>query len=297
MTPDPMTPIALPTPALTSPFTAGDTSSGGVGRVVNTQVDSKNAILLIISDANINALLQAPLTATELLDNTGIALTYADMPSILTDTAGTAVNARAGGTTRSGTVYENPEIGSTNNFDSNNIYIDSHAPVVLGYDTQDNLEFTMIGEPLSRMPTTTDAFSGIYSGFAAIARNTLSAVHLHAHSTFQMQVTVANAMPTVSSFSASFAHTDGTSEGSVSASNISIDNNLGTFSGTATFTAGQRGTAGGGGVAVSIIPTGGTGTLLGQFHGVDAAGVTGAFHNSANTVLGGFAGSKEPPPQ
>ena len=288
MTPDPMMPIMLPIPALTSPFTAGDTSSGGVGRVVNTQVDSKDAILLIISDASINALLQAPLTATELLDNTGIALTYADMPSILTDTAGTAVNARAGGTTRSGTVYENPEIGSTNNFDSNNIYIDSHAPVVLGYDTQDNLEFTMIGEPLSRMPTTTDIFSGTYSGFAAMARNNIADVHVYSNSTFEMQVAVVNDMPTISNFSASFLDFVDRSTGSISASSIAINNN-GTFSGTATFTAGGRGIA-------SLVQTSGTGTLLGQFHGVDAAGVTGAFHNSANTVLGGFAGSKEPPP-
>ena len=283
------------------------TTSGGVGRILymaNTegnavdtnnmevtdqnsltpapiQVDSKDAVLLIISDENINALLTSPLTA-ELLDNTGVPITYADSPTITTTTTATAINARADGTMRSGSLYSLAVSGG--NSGTTSIYIDDHAPVVLGYEEQgDNLELTMIGEPL---PTAVTDFSGTYSGFAAATRILPIASSIISRTTnFKMVVGFANGESTITSFAANF----GATHGSISASNIPINANA-TFTsadgGTVTFTAATD-------TVTGTITTGGSGTLLGQFHGTTANGVTGAFHNSANTVLGGFAGSKE----
>ena len=294
MTPDPMMPpqpIAIPIPAIdfmAGAFDSTNTASGGVGRIVNTQVDSKDAILLIITDANIGALLQDPLTA-HLLDNTGVPFTYADMSSIQTTSQGTVVNARADNTLRSGLVYVRPLIGGTST-GGTSFYIDEHSPVVLAYESAgNNLQVTTIGEPLSRLPSTTDVFSGTYSGAAGASRIVLAPSLAHGYAPFKMVVGFANGESSITSFEANF----GDRHGSVSASSIPINNTNGTFTstggGTVNFTAGNDPDTG----IINSTANAGSGTLLGQFHGLDASGVTGAFHNSANTVLGGFAGSKE----
>ena len=287
MPPDPMPPIMLPTPALTSLFTTGSTTSGGVARVIDTQVNRKDAVLLIIAEANINALLQAPLT-TQLLDSTGAAINYAatPRPTLQTATTGTPVTISRGGITiTKGNLYTNP-LDSNNMRSFSNVYIDNSAPVVLNYEAPTganrgttSLEFTMIGEPLSRMPTTTDVFSGTYSGFAAVTRKSGVSI-LYDSGTFDMNVGFSNGMSTITNFEADFGE-----DGSVTASSININTN-GDFTGTANITAGTK-------FLPAIDSSDTSGSFYGQFHGLDAAGVTGVFHNSANTVLGGFAGSKE----
>ena len=253
------------------------------------EVDDKEAVLLIISDTNINALLQAPLT-TKLLD-LDTTITYADTPTIQ-DGAGSGRPIFAHSTDNtvvSGRIFPQPDSSASN------VYIDGHAPVVLGYEvstgfTGENPEFAIIGEPL---PTTLDDFSGTYSGFAAVARENSGRINSE-RGTFQMMVSFANGESTITRFDADFVSggfSSPTMSGSIDATNIPIANGI--FSnangGTVTFVAGPA--------ALSVINTdnAGSGTLLGSFHGTAGNGVTGAFHSANNSVFGGFAGSKETP--
>ena len=303
MTPDPD--IMMP-PTLETLFGTTDTGMrttvGGVGRVVgsNAEVDGKDAILMIISETAIGSLLDDPdnaTTGTKLLDEDATIDYSGARPTIKPNPASmTPFNARGTDNSgQSGIVYQPTAAAVGGSSDGSVVYIDDHAAVVLGYEnsTDANMEITMVGEPLSfsRMPTTMD-FSGTYSGFAtAISKTNTFSLLTESRNAFNM---VVGSTGSITSFDVNF----GAENGMVAAMNIPIDITDGTFASdensTVTFTAGSSdaGTINSTGASTS-------GTFLGQFHGMDAIGVTGAFHNSADaattapTVIGAFAGSKE----
>ena len=296
----PMLPSVLPIPEFETLFTAGDRTGGGIGRLAeNVMVDNQPAILLVMSNTGIGGLLDDP-TTTELLSNTAIidygAWSSASPQSVLTGTAITTVDINGRGTAnaKSGTVHA--QVGQAGGQASQTyVYIDDHAAVVLGYEAvgDGNLEFTMLGEPLSRMPT---AMTATYSGFANVAvKNNAGTLisNLSGSDTFDMEVNFGTAM--ITGFTATFGSSTAPSvpnlDGTVTASGITINAN-GDFSGTAAFAQGAGGADG-----ALISANDANGSIYGQFHGDEAVGVTGAFHNSDNSVLGGFAGSKEPPAQ
>ena len=258
------------------------------------QLDGEEAVLLVITDTDINALLQAPLRTQLLLDDGFVNYAATDANGNRQPTGnGRDLRAIMAHSTdnnlTSGRLFERQVDGTSTNTLA---YFDSHAPVVLGYESQDsrrNVEFTMIGEPF-RMPTTMDDFSGTWSGFAIAARRTFFG-RLVDDTSFSLRVDVTAGVPTIGNFSAVFTDVNDMTQGSVSASDIAIDTDHGTFSGAATFDD-SIGTG-------VVIHENGPGHLLGQFHGTDAAGVTGAFHNGSDTqapsIFGAFAGSKETP--
>ena len=284
MMPDPMTPMMMPLMSDTL-ATFATPSTGGVARVVtetinpsgmvtagsggvsfNTegqlQVDGKEAVVLVIANSGINALLQAPLM-TALLDEDAT-ITYADTPTIRTGTTGIEF--------ADGDFYLNL-VDDAGADDDIAVYIGEQAPVVMGYVKDGSAyEFTMVGEPLSRMPT---GMTATYSGFAVVGR-------VGNPTTGTLDMTVDFGTAAITDFEADFS-----GHGSVTASGIDINPN-GDFSGAVTFTAGTNQAP-----MINIINAGGSGTLYGQLHGTEATGVTGAFHNSGNNILGGFAGSKE----
>ena len=259
------------TPALTSEkLTSFPTpSTGGIARVADTQIDNTDAVLLIISETMIDMLQNSPAMTGLLSDNTTINYGAWDSANPQNAFGGTAtmtsnVNARGGSNTKSGTLYA---------LSSTSVYIDDHAPVVLGYASGgSNMEFISIGAPLSGIPTTMTA---TYSGLAAYAQKTLNQV-ISTNSVFEMEVNFGTS--NISNFTATFGQ-----DLTLTAANIRINPN-GTFNSAAGGTVTAR-------VGVRAIMQ--SGSLLGQFHGMDANGVTGAFHNDTNTFLGGFAGSKE----
>ena len=320
----------MPDPTLTfmpfSNLTINDTAGFGVGRRVRheptatpavtitpsvtwvsvhdttgqLQIDGKDAVLMVISDTAIDTLLSDP-GMTALLDEDAT-ITYAARPSIKTGT--TPSNITVNGSVRGAEYLPLDASGSSGD---TRIYIDNHAAVVLGYeiaanDGTANIEFTMLGEPLPRIPTTLASFSGTYSGYFAMARSIFGSAILADDATFTMEVNFGTSESEIRSFSANIATGLG-SVGSVTATNIPISNETGSFDstngGTVTFGAGTTRAN-----VVSSSDAGERGHFVGQFHGsATAPGVTGAFHNGtvdengmvtqAPTVLGGFAGSKE----
>ena len=313
VTPPPRTFMLATTPltsGMLTDFDMASTTSGGIARLATEtidpsgtimpstadagvtfangrlQVDGKEAVLLVMTDTDINALLQDPLTTQLLMDDATIDYSSA-RPTINDNPAGmTPHNARgASNSGQSGVIYQPSDASEFV------VYIDDHAAVVMGYEaslTNSNPEFTMIGEQFSsRMPTTVDAFSGTYSGLAAVAADS-GLLLISESAPFKMGVDFDTAMD---SFTADFT-ADFETDGMVTATDIPIDLASGTFASdensTVTFTAGSDMTGVIYGDRAST-----SGNFLGQFHGEDASGVTGAFHNSDNSLLGGFAGSKE----
>ena len=283
---------------------AAGTVMAGTGVTFDTdgqlQLDSTPATLSIISTAAIGGLLGNPAT-TRLLDDNSVlnygAWSSATPANAMTGMAASTRNITARGPsgqtqTQSGVLHVQPTT-TADSSGTTNIYIDDHAAVVLSSEVGspfDRLELTAIGAPFSRMPNTLDVFSGTYSGYAVVITSVQDAAVLDGQGIFDMQVAFDTSAMTssITTFTAEFTSSSGAA-GSVSASNIPIDNDHGTFAGTAAFDAIDAAR-----MAREVILTDDmNGRLFGQFHGENAAGVTGAFHNSDNSVLGGFAGSKE----
>ena len=285
--------VYLPTPAFETLFAANNRAGGGFGRVVNTRIDDKDAMLLIITNHRIGAFLDNPAAALpESLSN----FTFAERPTLVdsefnrtrdrdTSNAELALAAAVGQKQgRLGVVREVYDLDP-----ARAVYIDDYAPVVLALfpsfsvdDDPHRLMFATLGEPLSSLPPS-GAFD--YSGYAAVGR-----VDNNQHTregAFRMTVDFGTAMVTT------FAITDTvnfrTFGGGVSASNLAIDMDTGAFDGALQMTAGTLDE----GSIINAAAATADGAVYGQFHGTDAAAVSGVFHSHNNLVLGGFAGSKE----
>ena len=263
------------------------TTSGGILRVPYTMVDGRQVVFMVgASDGDVNRFAANPAAAKLLDEDATIDFAALDNNNAFGEGikpgARTRVTVKDGAATL-GYVYS-PLERDTGSVGDTLVYIDARFPVVMSVEDTDSsaatpLEFTTIGAPLVSLPPQGE-FN--YTGAAAYGR-VGSSTHAAAGYTFTMTANFAEDAGQVTRFQfGSGLH----GNLRLQAANLpTIDTATGVFQGAIDFTAGSGG-------ATAIVPSNSTGTMYGQFHGDQAIGVTGGFHNNDNTVLGAFAGAR-----
>ena len=238
------------------------TTSGGYGRLVR-QEDGKDAAIIMSTTINIDNMLKSP-------DNNPVlqAITFAAAPT----TAVTTVSPLSH--------------GKRHDFDSGTVIIFDDAPLALGY-ADNSVGFTSIGEPYSVSDSGLPTGAQTYSGHAVIDRpGYAAAAHITA-----VTLTVDNFRADQPLVGLTIGGTVGAqiTHGKMTASGIPIDIATGLFhsadGGTVAFTSGHN-------TNTAVINESGGGVVYGQFHGQDAAAVSGGFHHNNNQILGGFAATR-----
>ena len=231
----------------------------------------------------IAALLAAPATTDALATDSYIHYatkpTTGLVPNGMTVVSGD-INYRGESNAKSGTSYTSAD-------DFITVYIDDHASVVVGADLL-IAQFVAIGEPYETATLPSGQFR--YSGIAMYNAELSTGGGNRGGGGFKMRVDFAERK--VTDFQAVMNNNNGqlttdavTAAGLAAVNDIRIDPNTGAFRGGLNFV---RGTD-----ATPAIENPSAGVVYGQFHGNAASGVTGAYHNTGNSVYGVFGGSKE----
>ena len=278
----------LPTPSFGTGYTTVY-ADGGLGRVGRTavdgiagagryQVDGEDAVVLLLADSDFTELLADP-SLSELLADDGD-ITFGDS-IVLGDAFNpqrTILGRGENGDRASGTLYRDDN-------DRTLIYVDDHTNLVVGYEARDGADATIVGSPVSNLPSG----SHTYSGFAFGVRDLVAGSRF---GTFQLDVDFDRAM--VTRFNAHIGNEDPNDEfsalhGRLVGMDIPLSLADGSFMGDLNFIGTEFRF-----VDYAIIYNPDMGTVQGQFHGDGATGVSGLFQNDGNDILGGFAGSREP---
>lgn len=297
-----------------SAITDSTSNEGGVGRMIEQQVDGVRTIVTIISLEGINSLVSNP-SSTKLLGSPTI-FDYRKAGTNEYETAvqpesGSGIYTKGGGfpvygrgnqsqieEDESGKVYTHAPTAML-------IYVDKYARVMLARPActencvPGDLQFVTIGDHATSLPTG----DAKYSGYAAAGRKQGNTLKLGGG---YFTMTVDFGMEKVIDFAAYLGATGNilSPTGNIRhTGEVGINMQTGAFEGNAHFIKPDGPNAVRGDERVitdgaDTISSGTPGKLYGQFHGQDATGVTGAFHNGVQNniedrVIGAFAGSKE----
>ena len=278
----------LPTPSFATDYT-GVYPDGGIGRIGRTavdgiagagryQVDGEDALVLVLAEDGLADLLADP-SLTELLGRDD-AVTFGDTPVLAAsfNPQRTILGRGENNDQATGTLYRDDN-------DRTLVYIDDHTNLVVGYEARDGADATIIGAPVSNLPSG----SHTYSGFAFAVRDLEVGSRF---GTFELDVDFDRA--TITNFNAHIGNEDPNDEfsalhGRLSGVNIPVSLADGSFAGDLDFFGTEFRF-----VDYAIIYNPDSGSLTGQFHGDGATGVSGLFQNDGNNILGGFGGAKEP---